>query len=233
MEQPIRDKKCPKCNGWRFKTQFIKDSREMKTCEVCRNYGKKYIDKIKDKRKQHYIDNADKIKEQTQQYRIDNADKIKEQKKQHYNDNRDKISEKNKQFHIDNPNYRKEYREEQQKNNPLHTKFNSMIRSSKTKDKKYNLTITEDYITMDYLNELWIKQNGFCFYQDCECVLDYESFDYHKRNDNLITIQRHDNNICHSQSNVCFACFNCNVIKRKELEQFTQLLQASESLTLQ
>ena len=218
MEQPMRDKKCPKCNGWRFKIQFIKDSRELKTCDICRDRGKKYAE-----------NNRDKKLETDKQWRMDNP----EHNKQYHIKNRDKLAEKNKQFRIDNPNYSKEYREEQKSNEPLLTKFNSMISNSKTKDKKYNLTITEDYITMDFLNELWIKQNGLCFYQDCECVLDYETFDKKKRNDNLITIQRHNNNLSHSQSNVCFACWNCNVNKHKERQQFTQLLQASESLTLQ
>ena len=180
MEQPTRDKKCPKCKAWRFKTQFIAKDREMKTCEICRARGKKYIDK-----------------------------------------NRNKINEKNKI-----------YKDEQKQTEPLQYKFKEMVQHSKSKDKKYNLTITEDYITLDYLNELWRLQDGKCFYQDCECVLDYESFDKNKRNPKLITIQRHNNDICHSQNNTCLSCWNCNVNKHKEREHFTEILIATNKLAV-
>jgi len=199
----LRNIKCSRCNTYRYEKQFIAKDRVMKTCEVCRENGKKYADKNRDKKKQ---------------YRIEN---------------RNKISENKKQWHIDNPQYSKQYEEEQKKNNQLQWKFRYMINHSKVYDKKHKLTITEDYITLDYLNQLWIFQKGRCFYQDCDCILDYESFDKHKRNDNLITIQRHDNNICHSESNTCLACWNCNVIKRKERQQFTQLLEATEQMTLE
>ena len=218
MEQPMRDKKCPKCKAWRFKTQFIAKDREMKTCEICRDRGKKYIDKNRENKKQYDIKNKYKITETQKQYRIEN---------------RDKILEQIKQWRTDNPEHIKQYVEEQKKNNPLQTKFKNMICSSKSNDKKYNLPITEDYITLDYLNQLWGFQNGLCYYEDCQVVLDYESFDKNKRNDNLITIQRHDNNICHSQNNTCLSCFNCNVNKHKEREHFTEILIATNKLAVE
>ena len=211
MDEPMRDKKCPRCKAWRFKTQYIKDSREMKTCEVCRDNNKKYTE-----------DNRDKISERKKQYRIDNRDKISENHKQIYIKNRDKILERTIK-----------YNEEQKQNNPLQCKFKQMIRNSKHQDKRNNLTIDEDYINIDFLNELWVKQTGLCFYQDCDCILEYEIFDKHNRNPNQITIQRHNNDICHSKSNTCIACFNCNVNKRKELFHFTQLLEATEQMTLE
>ena len=59
-------------------------------------------DKIRDQRKQYYIDNTDKIK----QYSIDNSDK----KKQYQIDNTDKIKQYNKQYRIDNSEMLKEKR---------------------------------------------------------------------------------------------------------------------------
>jgi len=248
----LRDTKCGRCGCWRKTEDFISNERVVKSCVKCRDIEKKYADKNRDKKKQYRIENRDKILEK--QNHIENRDKRlekqkhwrtnnpeyfkqyneinRDKKKQYRIENRDKISENQKQWHIDNPKYSKQYNEEQKQNNPLQWKFIYMINHSKEYDKKHNLTITEDYITMDYLNELFIKQNGLCFYQDCECVLDYETFDKKKRNDNLITIQRHNNDICHNQSNTCFACFSCNVNKHKERQQFTQLLEASEQITL-
>ena len=72
-------------------------------------------DKLKEKRKQHYLTNIDKVKEycldnadKIKQYRIDNADKIKEQRKQFRIDNADKIKEQRKQYRIDNADKIKE-----------------------------------------------------------------------------------------------------------------------------
>jgi len=149
------------------------------------------------------------------------ADQNREKQKQYYIDNVDKINKQVQQYH-----------EEQKSNEPLLTKFKFMIRSSKQYDKKHTLTITEDYITIDFLNQLWRLQDGKCFYQDCGCILDYETFDNHKRNDNLITIQRLDNNICHSESNTCLACWNCNVNQRKEHKHFTEILIATNKLAV-
>jgi len=188
----LRNIKCPRCKTYRYEKQFIAKDRVMKTCEICRDRGKKYADQ-----------------------------------------NRDKMSDYQKHWRTDNPEYFKQNRDEHKLNNPLQTKFKKMINNSTKTDKKYNLQINEDYITIDFLNELFIKQNGLCFYQDCECILDYESFDKNKRNDNQITIQRHDNNICHSQNNTCLSCFNCNVNKRKEREHFTEILIATNKLAVE
>jgi hypothetical protein len=63
------------------------------------------VDYIKEQHKQYYIVNKDKVNEKHKQYRIDNANKIKEQSKQYYIDNVDKI----KQYRIDNADKIKQY----------------------------------------------------------------------------------------------------------------------------
>ena len=63
------------------------------------------FDKIKEQKKQYFIENADKIKE----YNIKNADKIKERKKQKYLKNADKIKEQQKEYYIENADKIKEY----------------------------------------------------------------------------------------------------------------------------
>ena len=59
MEQPMRNKMCLKCRTWRFPAQFIKNSREMKTCESCRCRDMRYKEKnrevLNEKQKQNYI----------------------------------------------------------------------------------------------------------------------------------------------------------------------------------
>ena len=169
------------------------------------------------------MQNRDEINEKNKIYKEQHRDEIIEKQKQYNEQHRDEIHEK-----------QKIYRETLKKNKPIQTKFKRMIENSKRYDKQNNLTIDEDtYINMEFLTELWIQQNGTCFYQDCGVELDYETFDNKQRNPKLLTIQRHDNDISHDKSNVCFACWNCNVNKHREREQYNQLLKASESLTLQ
>tara|TARA_R110002153_G_scaffold174557_1_gene327760 strand:- start:146 stop:361 length:216 start_codon:yes stop_codon:yes gene_type:complete len=43
----LRTKKCPRCNTYRFEKQFIAKDRLLKTCEICRDNGKKYNEKQK------------------------------------------------------------------------------------------------------------------------------------------------------------------------------------------
>lgn len=165
-------------------------------------------------------------------------EKNKKSTKKYYENNKEEIIEKQKQYYQTNKEeilqYQEQYHEKTKKNKPLQTKLKLMIRNSTQNDKKNNRSINEDkYINIDFLNELWIQQNGTCFYEDCNVDLDYETFDKKHKKSNLLTIQRHNNNISHDQSNVCFACFDCNCNKHKEREQYNSLLQASESLTLQ
>jgi len=202
----LRDTKCGRCGCWRKTEDFISNERVVKCCVNCRDIQKTYADK--------------------------NREKINERQKKYDDKNRDKIEERQKQWRIDNPEYNKQFRDSQKQIEPLLTKFKNMIRSSKSNDKKNNLQITEDYITLDYLNQLWIFQNGLCYYEDCNVEL---TLDFNKscRTPTQISIQRHDNNICHSQNNTCLSCFNCNVNKHKEREHFTEILIATNKLAVE
>ena len=233
-----RNVKCGSCNNWRTEQDFISNDRRLKTCNKCRERSKKFrienVDKIKEQRQQYNIKNADKIKEQQKQH----YQEIKEQRKQHYKENKEVILEKNKQHYQKNKEvilekikkyknehkqeikeYQKQNYETEKKENSLHIKILNMINSSKTRDKKYNRTYDADeYIDYDFLNELWVKQNKKCFYEDCECEL-ILCFNKDTREDNMLTIQRLNNKIAHIKSNSVLSCFRCNVIAHKELNE--------------
>ena len=153
---------------------------------VSKNRKMKSCNKCRERSKKNNIENADKIKEKSKNYRIENADKIKEK------------------------------REKTKKTNPLHFKFKNMISASKSNDKKHNRTYDEDdFITEDFLNELWINQNGKCFYECCNIELSLE-FNKDCRNPNQISVQRVNNNIAHIKENVVLSCYFCNCVKHME-----------------
>ena len=103
-----------------------------------------------------------------------------------------------------------------------------MIHSSKVNDKKVNRTYNEDdYINIDFLNELWVKQNEKCFYQDCECKL---TLDFNKdfRNPSQISIQRLNNDIAHIQSNCVLSCLKCNVSKMENEKLYKKMVERAK-----
>jgi len=101
------------------------------------------------------------------------------------------------------------------KYNPLQFKFSEMIHATRTKDRRQKIFNEVEFIDYPFLYELWDKQKGICFYQDCNCEM-VLTFNLKTRLDNQISIQRLDNSLGHVKSNCVFSCFKCNVVLRKE-----------------
>ena len=197
-----------------LKKYYIENADKVK--EQQKKYAIENADKIKEKQKHYRIENADKIKEQQKKHYIKNADKIKERKKKYCIDNADKVKEIQKKWRIDNANIIKETYEKNKKEKSLHIKFMNMVKSSKSNDKKKNrIYDAEDFIDYDFLNELWVNQNGKCYYDCCKVEL---SLDFNKdcRNTNKISIQRLDKDIAHTKQNCVLSCFRCNCVKHME-----------------
>ena len=178
------DKKCSRCNHFKPYIEFIHNDIELKTCNSCR--------------------------ESTSTYRQQNKEARKEYNKEYHQQNKEVRKERNKEYRQQNKEYNKEYYQQQIRENPLHIKFVKMVTHSKTYDKKNGfLYEDEDYITIEFLNELFCKQQGKCFYQDCEVELTLD-FIKETRPPTQITIQRHNNLLAHIQTNCCLSCFKCN-----------------------
>ena len=136
-------------------------------------------------------------------YRQQNKEKLAHYNKEYRQQNKDAIKEYNQQKCKDHYQQRK-------LKDPLHFKFVNMVSHSKTYDKKNGLLYEdEDYITIEFLNELFCLQQGKCFYQDCEVELTLD-FIKETRPPTQITIQRHNNLLAHIQTNCCLSCFKCN-----------------------
>ena len=218
MNVVLRDKKCNRCKCWRKQDDFISNERVVKCCVKCREatkkYNKQHYQENKEKKAEKQKQNKQKIAEYQKKYNEEHKQEKAEYQKQHYQENKEKITEKQKQ-----------YKEEQKKENPLHIKFLHMIQGSKTADKKSNRTYNEeDFITEDFLNELWVKQNGLCFYEICECKLTLEF----NRNSNQISIQRLNNELPHIQSNCVLSCFKCNVSNMENEKLYKKMVERTK-----
>jgi len=200
----LRDTKCGRCGCWRKAEDFISNERIVKCCVKCRDYQKTYADKNRDKKKQYYQENKEVLKKQN---------------KQNYEENKEEILEKQKQTYQEN-----------KIENPLHFKFNIMIKNSKTADKKYNrIYDKEEYINEDFLNELWINQNGKCYYECCNVELSLE-FNKDYKNPTQISIQRLNNELSHLKDNCVLSCYKCNVSHKEDADFYKKMI---EQITLQ
>jgi len=165
-------------------------TKQFKTCMYCRTKDKEYKEA-----------NKDKIKQRTKEYADNNKDKIKQRKKEYAVNNKEKIKQ-----------YANKIKQEQ----PLKLKIRNMISHSKEKDKIKNRTYDDiAYVDYDFLNDLWVSQEGKCFYCKCDMEL---TFIKNTREPKQITLQRTNNDIAHIKSNVVFSCFWCNCVLRMELE---------------
>tara|TARA_R110000868_G_scaffold311054_2_gene572196 strand:+ start:68 stop:781 length:714 start_codon:yes stop_codon:yes gene_type:complete len=221
--------KCGACKCWRTENDFVSKNRKMKSCIICRERSKKYNIENADKRKQYNIKNADKIKDKIKQYYIENKEEILEYQKQHYQENKEKILNQKKEYNNKNKEnksqYDKNYYVENKTENPLHMKFIHMINSSKEKDKKYNRTYNaDDFMNEDYLNELWINQNGKCFYDCCKVELSLE-FNKDCRNPNQISVQRLKNDIAHIKENCVLSCLFCNQSHKEDADFYKKMVE--------
>ena len=214
----LRDTKCSFCRCWRYNTDFLSNDRIVKSCIKCRQNQKRNNDKRKEK-------NADKRKEKNTET---------ETKENYYLKNREKLLAYQKNYIKDNPKYKqyqrnyyqnhkqrlidlnKSYYQSNKEDYPLFTKFSFMVYSAKANDKKYEYDEVE-YTDIPYLYELYTKQQGLCWYENCETKMDYTTFNRLTKKNNLITIQRLNDNLPHIKTNCVLACFNCNINLRRQM----------------
>lgn len=220
-----RNIKCGACKCWRTENDFISKNRKLKSCIVCRERGKK-----------NYQEHKEELIEKQKKYNEEHKQELTEYKKKHYQENKEELLEKQKKYNEEHKQeikqyhkqYQKQYIEEHRQENPLHIKFKFMIQGSKQSDKKYNRTYNEeDFITEDFLNELWVKQNEKCFYENCECKL---TLDFNKdfRNPTQISIQRLNNDIAHIKDNCVLSCLKCNHTHKEDADFYKKMVERAK-----
>ena len=89
----------------------------------------------------------------------------------------------------------------------------NLVGNSRVGDINHNRYDKANHITTKYLLELKRDKGDKCCH--CDCVLDW-SDQQHIRRKKQVTLQRLDNNVGHIVGNCVYACFECNVVKRRE-----------------
>lgn len=79
---------CNQCKVKRTRSQFIKNDKQMKSCDVCRQRASDYNSTHKEQRKIYAKNwaeqNEDKVKQYNKEYKLKNKDKIQQQQTQRY-----------------------------------------------------------------------------------------------------------------------------------------------------
>ena len=91
----------------------------------------------------------------------------------------------------------------------LSSEINKKINGYKTQDKKKD-RLDASFISLDETIEKLVTSKLKCFYCKQDVVLFYQDV----RQDNQWTLERIDNNICHSYDNVVISCLKCNLKRR-------------------
>jgi hypothetical protein len=147
-----------------------------------------------------------------QQYYQANRARIIQHQLEYYHKNKDKYSlyyRTNKPRIIQRQQRRRD-------NNPLRAKCLAMVHNAKSKDIISNRPFEmNEFITTDYLMDLYQQQNGKCYYECCKTDM-LLSFDSTARDKRLLTLQRLNNDIAHTINNSVLSCFDCNCIKHRE-----------------
>lgn len=107
-------------------------------------------------------------------------------------------------------------------NDPIDITIKTILKCSKNSDKKYGKFDENNTISYEFLQNLINNSNHKCYY--CSCDLQYLTY-----NDNLATIERLNNAIGHTTTNVVISCRKCNFKKigskmiKNEYENFDNL----------
>jgi hypothetical protein len=91
---------------------------------------------------------------------------------------------------------------------PHVVKIKQWISGHKNTDKKYNRFDAGRFIDADFLMGL-IEKYKNCYYDDCRVDLQY-----FENNNNLVTLERINNNLGHIKSNCVLCCLKCNRLRK-------------------
>ena len=96
------------------------------------------------------------------------------------------------------------------------------VQCSRDADKKKNRYPVDDsqFITKEFVEDLWEKQEGVCYYSFFRDDCPVEMQVHKRKKENGCTVERLDNTLGHLKSNVVLACSHCN--NRSSHTQFWQ-----------
>ena len=108
-------------------------------------------------------------------------------------------------------------------NNPLESKFKTMVYNHKTTDIKYDRYDEENHITYDHLMQLFKKIDGKCAYCKATMLIEFQP---KNRGGTGLSLQRVDNAIGHTKTNCILSCLKCNQTRQEKFYDHSQYLNA-------
>jgi len=178
--------KCTKCKKDKNIIHYMKDNKQLKFCEYCRDYYRK--NKIKNKcpcGKEKYVCKLHGGESYCPCGQYKRCCKI------HGGGDLCPCGKRKAYCKIHNE--------------PRVVVIKNIINQSRTTDKKKNIFDENQFIDKQFVSNLLDLYEN-CFY--CNCKLNFD-----KRNPHLATIERLDNTLGHIKRNCVIACHTCNVSK--------------------
>lgn len=204
------------------KSQIYRENNKEKINKQTLELYYKNKDRYNIAKRKYSEDNKDKIIKYRKKYYLENKERLDYLKKKYYKENKERMSHLQKISYIENKEYILKRNMEYQKNNKEKIKkYKSIYRetqsskiSKRTSNHKRNTKIrinNDKTINKKSLEELFHKQNGKCYY--CNCQLDFNvKFSVHL--DHYIPIIEGG---LHSINNVVWSCKTCNLLKRSKM----------------
>ena len=206
MEQ-LTKSRCKRCKKYKDRNEFIKNSRMLKTCVVCREY---FREKARENRCPHGrqasncrvcdgVGICEHNRRRVQCKECDGSQRCKHKKLK---------SKCIKCGGCEMCEHKKLKLECKICTDPIKVTINKWVYNSRKSDRKYNRYDANNFIDKCFLNGL-VEDYQNCYYPDCKIKLQYRKYKY-----NLATIERLDNSIGHIKSNCVICCLKCNLKKK-------------------
>ena len=196
--------KCPRCKCFRYPSNFLKESRQLKTCIKCRENSAKF--------RSINLCNHNKQKYNCKECNGCPHDKLKYHCKDCgggymcvHGKRKDVCKECSKGSFCEHGRRKHVCKE---CGDPFKIIIKAWILSCRRSDKNNGRFNPDQFIDTDFLRGL-LEDYEHCFYNDCKV-----KFEYVEHNHELVTIERINNNIGHIKSNCVLACMGCNLKKK-------------------
>jgi hypothetical protein len=203
------------------KKQYYKNNKE-----IIQEKNKKYVEKNQEKilkyKKEYYESNKDIINKKKKEHYHKNKEEILQKQREYNQKNKEHISKNKKEYYKNN----KEIIQEKNKNSYRHNIFKSIVRNTKSGDKKNK---RENDLSEEFIQQMYENQEGKCYYCNMEILLE---IGYRKLNQ--IFIDRVNNELGHIKDNVCISCLHCNHSKnintKEKYLEYLNILKGKEIL---
>jgi len=220
-----RYKTCVECREKVKLTQkAYREANKAKKRETDRKYREANKEKIRENDRKYREANKEKLKEKSKAYRESNKEKLAETHKQWAANNKEKLKAYRAEYYIKNKEKENAQAKQYREANKPRCRIIGIVKNSRMWDIEADRYVAENFITKQFIYDTIEAQENKCIY--CSVQMELSCAPHA---DNLMTIERKDNSICHSQSNCVLACFKCN-IQRSQRGSFEDFMLHKQTI---